>query len=590
MNDERLEAELRTLLREDAPKSAPALLRLRAAAVPQEVQAGPRGGPAPRLLAAAGSLAAVVVVAAVVMVTMLQSPRRGSVPGSPLPVSPSAAAPTPAAFGSPTPVASAEATPAGTLPFRVAAGGIAVRASDGTLYVATSPWGATGQGNVYALDPAGRVKPGWPFAPPGVVAFRAPVIGPDGTAYVLGWGYGPAPTDASTNASWLWALDPSGHVKSGWPHTIEGAGFGLAVSQSVLADGTVVITESVPSSNGSPSHVQAVALGIDGRVRAGWPVTLPGQLVCAADPCFSFGDDGTWYAMASVGENGPAEIVALRPDGSPKPGWPVRVPGGEGFSLGSNGLVYAWGVDTNGVQPGHSPGPKIVQTHFLVLGPDGSPHPGWPMTLDGPASPPAIGQDGTLYITTGGEVGQVQRLLAIAPDGHVRMGWPYTLPADIRAWGYGYGAGNPPRLAPPTIGLDGTAYLAVHRASDPMNDGLLVVAPDGSERPGWPVWLPHGDSFAVDSGFAVGGGSMVAPAIGSDGSVYVAVRTAGGSGVVALDQAGRDRSGWPFLIAGGPTAVIGVLLAPDTTLYVTAVTRGGITELYALQPDGMLAP
>jgi outer membrane protein assembly factor BamB len=56
-----------------------------------------------------------------------------------------------------------------------------VVAEDGTIYVvSTSP---TGGGKVYALDPNGNLKLGWPFSTAAEIT-STPAIGPDGTIYV----------------------------------------------------------------------------------------------------------------------------------------------------------------------------------------------------------------------------------------------------------------------------------------------------------------------------------------------------------------------------------------------------------------------
>ena len=161
MNDERLEAELRSLLRADAPMSAPTSLRLRASRVSREMVAQPHNGRR-QLLALLGS-AAVVAFAVVLWVAVIPGvPRSSPVPGSPAPGVQSSGRPIATPTGSESPSRSASATPVpasvgGAWSFRASNAGSAVpvRASDGTTYLATSPGSQTGQGKVYAPDATG---------------------------------------------------------------------------------------------------------------------------------------------------------------------------------------------------------------------------------------------------------------------------------------------------------------------------------------------------------------------------------------------------------------------------------------------------
>ena len=467
---------------------------------------------------------------------------------------------------------------------------------DGSTYAATAPWGPTGQGKVYALDATGRVRTGWPFAPKGIAAFATPAISSDGTVYALGLAYGKhAPQAPDSNAAWIWALDPSGHVMPGWPQTVARSPFAGAGGLVVRPGGGVVYTEALVS--GGSSGWRAVALDGNGRVPPGWPVALPGGLGCYARPCAStaVGADGTWYALVQLGQGPDAEIVALHPDGTPVRGWPVRVAGGEGFLLGAAGTVYAWGVDTNGVNP---PAGllKIVRTRFLEIGPNGQPAPGWPVTISGPASIPTVGADGTLYATTGGDAGQVERVLALGPDGAEHAGWPFTLPADLVVYPYGPNPGMPARATGPSAASDGLVYLPVYRAGETgaAAQALLAVTPAGQIAPGWPVWLPEGARFGFVGEFMMdSGGELVQPVFGRDGTVYVAVdlNTAVEShatGVVmALDRAGHQPSGWPLVPPAGstgPTHVVGLGLDARGNLVTTAQTDGGTTTIVSVVP------
>ncbi len=494
---------------------------------------------------------------------------------------------------SPAPSATPSSSPAtsATWPFRVADGSTPVRAPDGTLYVSTNPGTAQGQGRVYALDAAGRVELGWPFAPAGIIAFSPPVIGSDGTVFVAGTRYG------ATSGATIYALDPTGAPKAGWSPAVEAAGGGLTASGNLVVAPNghlVVITSSLPPA-GSGQVQRLVALDAHGSVVPGWPVTLPGLLTCGTASCqvpsLAFGADGSLYAEVGpeLGSSTTFEIVAYGPDGTMRPGWPVRVPG-EGFALGPGGTLYAWGVEDNGVKVPSTTPLRIVRTDYVALDPSGHPRPGWPVAIEGPASPPAIGADGTLYVMAGGDTGQPQRLVSISPAGRVQQ--LYTLPADEGAWTYGFGEGNPGRLAPPTVGPDGTLYIQLHKGATWQTQGLLAVAPDGSVRPGWPVWLSAGASFEGLAPFTTGGGGNVQPpVVATDGTAYVAIRqsTGGQGAVLALGPDGAGRPSWPFVESGSARTVItNIQVASDGAILVTgqAPFNGRTTVIFGLRSDG----
>ena len=571
MNDEQLERDLRELFRSDAPTSAPVSLRLHAAELPRRVR--PLARPRP-YLTLVRELAVAAVAAAFIVALVLTVPRLGPEQGSASPVAgtanPSVTQPT--RSGSPSATATLPATASGWS-FRAAespGSPTPVRGPDGTTYVATMPYGASGQGKVYALDPQGAVKTGWPFAPKGVIAFGTPTIAPDGTIYVAGMTFG-------SSGSLLWAIDPSGQVKPGWPYEARA----IVPSGQLLAtaDGGAVFVEALSS-----GAQQAVALTAEGTVREGWPVSLPGGWTCNdGGTCAALGSDGTWYGLVRNGGSADAEIIGIRPDGSAAPGWPVRITGGEGFVLTAGGAIYAWGYDTNGLVP-----PKgitaIVRTRFLLLGSDGQAMPGWPVTLNGPAGVPTIAADGTLYTTTGA-VGDAEKIHALGPDGRERAGWPYTLPTGIAAWPYAPSAGSPSRATSPSVGADGRIIVPIFRPDNSGQEGLLALTPAGEVGPSWPAWLPAGASFSAVGGYEAGGNGLLVPAFGGqDGTIYLAVASGSRAEILGFDTAGRLRPGWPRAVGDTPTRPVGLVLVPGIGLLVTAQTDGGSATLVALVP------
>ncbi len=559
VSDERLERELRDLLREDAPASAPASLRVHAADVAR------RGRPDGRLgLRIVRGLAAAAVVVAVVASLALVAGQRGQQAAS---APPPSAPPTPVASATSPPAPSATAAPVTSWTALVpdAPGtSTATTGPDGATYVATAPYGAGGQAKVYAFDASGAAVPGWPFAPAGVIAFGRPLVAADGTVFVFGASF-------DTNDAQLFALDPSGRVKDGWPYRAHApVPFGGLL---LNADGAPLFVEALP--DGSQ---QVVSLTASGSVAPGWPVALPGGWPCFdGGSCAAVAADGTWYGLVGPGGGpGDAEIVALRPDGSAVPGWPVRIAGGEGFLLGPDDGVYAWGFDTRSAGSGIAV--QIVRTRFALLGADGQTRDGWPVTIDGPAGVPAVAADGTLFTTTG-SLGGPEQVVALGPDGRPAPGWPYALRASIAALPYAPSAGAPPRAVSPAVGADGTVVLPVVRAPSGGGVGLLVLSRDGRPAAG-PAWLPPGARLGTAAGYEIGGGTIVSP-VGAGGRVYVAATTGSQASILALQPGGEPSVVWTSPAAGEPATPTSLEPVGDVGVRLVAQAEGGSATLVA---------
>jgi hypothetical protein len=142
----------------------------------------------------------------------------------------------------------------------------------------------------------------------------APLVGPDGTAFVID--------------NWLGTtvvgLNPSGQVMAGWPYRTQR---GPSASTCCPEDSDPVVSFASPAIG--PDNVlfllhaaatesvggSLVAVGLDGRVRPGWPVELkrPGAEFWSV----VVGSDGTAYALAIEPESGntfSATILAIAPD------------------------------------------------------------------------------------------------------------------------------------------------------------------------------------------------------------------------------------------------------------------------------------
>lgn len=157
---------------------------------------------------------------------------------------------------------------------------------------------------------------------------------------------------------------------------------------------------------------------------------------------------------------------------------------------------------------------------------------------------PALGDDGTVYVGSGGMGDAAGRLYAIRSDG-------------ILEWAFDT---NGPIIGSPVISNDGVIYVGSW-------DGFLyAVNRDGTLR--WKVLL----------------GVRVhrTPAIAGDGTIYVRSRTSYSSSygrLNAVDPGGFLR--WSYQLGDGEGSPV---IGDDGTVYVTSYSR----KLYALRPDGTL--
>jgi len=223
-------------------------------------------------------------------------------------------------------------------------------------------------------------------------------------------------------------------------------------------------------------------------------------------------------------------------------------------------------------------------------GPTASPSLLWNAGVGG-RSEPAIGFDGTIYI-----ISDSHALFAVDDSGRIKWSFQgkaptvsppgpgnWATPAVDRSGVVYFPAGNFYALNPdgtakwvfengdesfqrcsPTIAPDGTIYAMSHRAN------LYAFNPDGSIR--WTADLGSGAGL---------GGTPCSPAIGDDGTLYVAVRglTPGRtSELVAVNPDGTLK--WTFgLFQFEETSPV---VGDDGTIYISS----GEGFLYGIRPNG----
>ncbi|MDO8485345.1 MAG: hypothetical protein Q7S35_10450 [Candidatus Limnocylindrales bacterium] len=433
---------------------------------------------------------------------------------------------------------------------------------DGTVYLLAGRRDAHDdyRQSLVALDTAGFMKPGWPIEEPPGSHFGSLAVGPDGSVY-LGECGGPEVGCV------LHRLDATGRELPGWPFELPRdfacpAGY-LCGSTDFGPNGTTYFFDWR-----EVGGLQVIAIDASGQVMSGWPVVPDAPRMWWSNP--HVGSDGTLFILGVPdGSDGLGSLAALAPDGRPRSGWPVSVPSESDYLLGPQGTVVVWSwIDRDG-ELCSSP----RRTVFTVLGHDGRALPGWPRGSTGYASSPVVDADGTVYY-----VSALGNVYAHDRAGEVKAGWPVAVPGASVWCGPTY-----PYLAP-----DGTIYV--------LSGEVAGLSPDGHPRQGWP-YRPAGDlklPCSPPAGDTDGFPSPHAPAFGPDGTIYLVVCHADPSGswleVVALDDQGQVKSGWPYRppIDLTPFGVGPLTLSPDGRLFV----RGGYNTdsfLLALDPDGRLS-
>ena len=286
--------------------------------------------------------------------------------------------------------------------------------SDGTVYVVGA------NNNLLAVNANGSVK--WGFSL-GSVSEASPAIGADGTIYIGTWQGG------------LFAINPDGSQK--WHF---GDSMTNSSTQPVIAgDGKIYFLAQ--DLNEFKTYLYAINIANGSLIRA-ISNTRP---VLRSPPAIA--KDGTVYVGSS----------AIDPDGGVK--WTLpTIYNGFAPAISADGTVYV-GYDK-----------------LYAIKPDGSIKGAYSIG-DGANSSPAIATDGTVYIASS------SKIYAVNSDGSNK--WVFSTGGIISST--------------PLIGRDGVVYVG---SSD---NNIYAINPDGSQK-----WAYKTNMWVKSS-----------PAIGSDGTLYI---------------------------------------------------------------------
>jgi hypothetical protein len=264
-----------------------------------------------------------------------------------------------------------------------------------------------------------------------------------------------------------------------------------------------------------------------------------------------FGATGTLYAITNGGSNAWS--------------FPTEGPSDSSPAVAADGTIYYASFSPGGVSNGC----------LYAINSDGSQK--WRYHANGGNGSPAIGSDGTIYISGG------RFLQAVSPEGTNRWSFAYVVnqgtyaspsvgqdgSIDISAlldgtmytvtssggsiWSFYSGAWTEADSA--AIAADGTVYFT--------SDRLYAFSPNGAN-----LWTSHTNNFTGSS-----------PVIDGDGTIYLATS---GSSLCAFSPSGAFK--WQVLTNAGSRAYTSPAVDSHGTIYHAA-----FSILYAIDPSGSVA-
>lgn len=554
-----------------------------------------------RCLVAGGGLALVGIVAAVAIVVPLALPGVEA-SSSPLPESTDTSS-----VSVPTP------TPEPTLP----------------------AWAVTPTPTEELMSPAPSFEPivanGWPIALPPGRSGEYPIgywaeAGPDGTIYITPGEY----YDLDRWATLAAAVDAKGHLRAAWLHPP--VGDPLPPPTDFGSDGSIYVRECYPWGLG-PGYSACLgwilyAFDPDGTLRYQWGGG-GGTLQILAGPSGTLymqtesglsvlGRDGSVTSTTSesvcyLGVGGLTPSAVIRPDGvlfafcgDEQTGSSIQIfdpvsasvatatGRWQGMVMGPDGTVVVWYRDLG---PHEEETPDTATAiHLAVMGSNGKPAAGWPVTVRGSASDPAVGQDGSVFVNVAPTANEPGRVVGLTKAGRTIAGWPVLLQMGTNhlmaridtASGSIFGLSAP---FAPTVG-DGTVFDITQDATSQTS--IYAFDLGGATRPGWPAKLPgglgtFGTGVCIDVCLDDYTVPMYVPAPGGTGLLYLQV----GSQILALTESGQVAPGWPKSLQGSDDA-------DDNWVWWAAMPDGGLavlerkpgdepSTLTRWAPDGSLA-
>ncbi|HEX7490316.1 MAG TPA: hypothetical protein VF337_01265 [Candidatus Limnocylindrales bacterium] len=235
------------------------------------------------------------------------------------------------------------------------------------------------------------------------------------------------------------ALRPDGSLKAGWPSAGVPVS-GYPYSYRVNAAGTVFVASGpnpFTSDQLALKQLTVTAIGSDGKVLAGWPYLTPAAQQSYDPDLLTTGpNDMVCFRQMKAGAKATASdysMVAycLGADGKLLPGWPYASPMSlSNIAVGPDGTVYMGKVTSTTASKVQ---PYTYPYQVIAIGPDGQPKPGW--TAWSEPDVPALAtilptKDGRVYMLLGGDSGRA-KLVSVDSKGktiseHLELGSALT--------------------------------------------------------------------------------------------------------------------------------------------------------------------
>ena len=286
-----------------------------------------------------------------------------------------------------------------------------------------------------------------------------------------------------------------------------------------------------------------IALRPDGSVRPGWPSA--GVHVSGFPISYHVNDSGTVFVASGANPFGGSSstqsqmtITAIGPDGKVVAGWPYHTPAAE-QPFDPDLLVPGPGGTVCFLQykPG-APAGSDVPMLVYCLGSDGKLLPGWPYSSQSSLWSPAVGPDGTVYVarltstkTTTNPYTYPYQVFAIGPDGKPKSGWTWSKD----------GADAVTAIMPTK---DGRVYLLL--GGDDGRAELIVIDLNGK------TLQDH-----VELASTLTYPNYKDAVLTSDGSLFVAIDGGNADAINAYSPNAAQMTGWPQLIGGWGDIAIG---------------------------------
>lgn len=412
--------------------------------------------------------------------------------------------------------------------------------------------------------------------------------GPDGSIWVLTQS---GELDVGSGVvSTLGLVDSGGRSRPGWPIALTGWSCGEDSPPhglAVAADGSVrlVCTEAT-AIDGPQKHV-AFAFDATGPL-PGWPVELPGSAlsltpVVVGDELLILADEiGSTDGSPSTAQPAAWWLVGVSAGGEVRVGQRYAVADAAGsfdVRLAANGIAYRLEYESTSDR-------TVIDAFDL-----GGERPGWPATIPGRASHPAVGRDGSVVVVRLDKSGPITaQTWTIESDG-VAVATSRDFPLDPSDDRTGAGA----VLLPPIVAGDGSLWVV---GTDGTNKPAVVrVVPGVETAPPIPLAKPLQPQGSCDSADTGCGVWRSVPVAAVDGTLYVPESVVGGPGlsasgggsIVAIAPDGHGPAGWPIDLPDPMAGCWSLLPRADGTLDVLEVTptdRGDIWTLAIVRPDG----